>query len=266
MRLRRGHLLILIALLPLYFTFINPRIPVSARQTVLTVLKPFLQVGNVVSRTCLGTRDTVIRFWNSFQNQTYTEKQIAALKADLIYYEETRLENQRLKQLLQFKDTVSGKNIAARLLGWDLSPWRKTAILDKGALDGIRKDMTIIVPEGLVGRVIEVSPSTARVISLLDSESRVSVTAATSRAQGVISGNGTNSLEMEYLNLDSGVEVGEDVISSGTSSLFPKGIAIGKIVSLSQSNDGLHMKADVEPFVRFSKLEEVLCLESYPEK
>lgn len=68
------------------------------------------------------------------------------------------------------------------------------------------------------------------------------------------------------MNLDSGVEVGETVISSGTSSLFPKGIAIGKILSLTKSNDGLHMKAFVEPFVRFSKLEEVLCLESYQEE
>lgn len=185
MRLRRGHLLILIALLPLYFTFVNPRIPVSARQTVLTVLKPFLQVGNVVSRTCLGTRDAVIRFWNSFQNQTFAEKQIAALKADLIYYEETKHENERLKNLLEFKKTVSGKTIAVRLLGWDLSPWRKTAVLDKGTLDGIGKDMAIVVPEGLVGRVFEAGPSTARVLSLLDSESRVSATAATSRAQGL---------------------------------------------------------------------------------
>ena len=126
--------------------------------------------------------------------------------------------------------------------------------------------MTVVVPEGLVGRILEVEPYMAHAILLPDPDSRVSALTATSRAQGIVAGIGTDKLQMKYLALDAEVEIGEDVTTSGIGSFFPKGLLIGKIESIERDADGLHLLALVKPSVPFSKLEEVLCLVSPPQK
>ena len=126
--------------------------------------------------------------------------------------------------------------------------------------------MAVIAPEGLVGRILEADHATSSVILLVDPDCRVSALTATSRAQGVITGIGTEKLQMKYLALDAEIAVGEDVTTSGIGSIFPKGIQIGKIESIERDSDGLHLLALVNPAVPFSKLEEVLCLVSSPQK
>lgn len=135
-------------------------------------------------------------------------------------------------------------------------------ILDKGSKDGLKKEMAVVVAEGVVGRILEVGPVTARVILLLDPEARVGTITEQSRAQGIVAGDGSPKLHMEYLTLDSGVVVEETVITSGVGGIFPKGLRIGTIESISRDPDGLHLAAYIRPFVSFSKLEEVICLES----
>ena len=85
-----------------------------------------------------------------------------------------------------------------------------------------------------------------------------------SRSQGVIAGEGSPKLKMSYLELDGGARVEEMVLTSGMTGLFPKGIKIGKITEIQRESDSLHLEAEVEPFVRLSKLEEVLCLAPSP--
>ena len=126
--------------------------------------------------------------------------------------------------------------------------------------------MVVVVPEGLVGRILEVEPYTAYAILLPDPDSRVSAMTSSSRAQGIITGIGTDKLQMKYLALDAEVAVGEDVMTSGIGSIFPKGLQIGKIESIERDSDGLHLLALVRPAVPFYKLEEVLCLVSSPQK
>lgn len=198
----------------------------------------------------------------AFQGQEANEKRIAELDSEVSRLKELTKENDRLRKLLEFKDTLAGKKIAARVIGWDPSPYRKTLILDKGKQQGIVKDMAVLVADGLVGRVVEVGPSTSRVILLIDADSRVSSMAQESRAQGLVSGNGTSELTLDYLELESGVAVGETVSTSGLNGLYPKGLRIGKITSLAKDSTGLHLQAKMNSFVRFSKLEEVLCLGS----
>lgn len=231
----------------------------------LFFLKPVFIAGDVVSDTAEDAFQAGARFWRAFQTETRKEERIAELEAEVRRLGEAAKENERFKKLLDFKDSLQGRRIPARVIGWDPSPWRKTILLDKGAAAGIQKDMAVMVPEGLVGRVIETGPGSARVILLTDPDARVGGVADQSRAQGVISGNGSNRLTMGYLELEGGVAVEETVLTSGVGGLFPKGIKIGRILSLSRDDAGLHLEAVLEPAVRFTKLEEVLCLASPPQ-
>lgn len=266
MRQKRSYYFLAVFILPLLIVLQNPHIREPLRGWSLSVMKPVLQVGDGATQMMDSTKSNVSRFWKSFHDQEANETKIAELESELAKFRELSKENERLRKLIEFRDTLSGKKIAARVIGWDPSPWRKTLILDKGKNQGIHKDMAVVVAEGLVGRVVEEGPSTARVILLQDSDCRVSAMADESRAQGVVAGNGGSELTLQYLELESNVAVGETVSTSGLNGLYPKGIRIGKITSIARDPTGLHLQAKVDSFVRFSKLEEVLCLESSRQK
>lgn len=262
MRSRRPYYLLAVFAVPLLVMLQNPHVKEPVRGISLAALKPFFVLATATASAFFNTREGIVRFWKTFHTQPLYEARVTELESEVKRLQETAKENERLRKLLEFRDTRAGKKIAARVIGWDPSPWRKTMILDKGTQHGIKKDMAVVVEEGLVGRILEAGPSTSRVILLQDSDSRISALAEQSRSQGVVAGNGSSELTVEYLELESGVEVGETVSTSGLNGLFPKGIRIGKITALSKDATGLHLQAKVDPFVRFSKLEEVLCLGS----
>ena len=262
MRPRRTYTFLAIAVFPAFFILQNPKISEPVHSFSLSLLKPFLLAGHSGTEALARSRSAVIQFWKAFRSQEKTEARIAELESRLIHLDEALRENERLEKLLAFKKSIAEKAIAARVIGWDPSPWRRTVILDKGKKQGLKKNMAVVVPAGLVGRIVEVGGSTSRAILLTDPDARVSVLADQSRAQGVIMGDGSPQLKIGYLDLNGGVAVEETVLTSGVGGLFPKGLRIGKITSLGKEINGLQLMARVQPFVSFSKLEEVLCLES----
>lgn len=261
MRFKRSYFFLAAGFLPLLVLLQNPRMREPVHFFSLSLLKPFLVGGHSVVVAASNTREALGHFWMTLRNQTRNEARIAELESKLLTFDELARENERLKKLLDFKRSTPVKSIAAHVIAWNLSPWRKTVVLDKGSRQGLKKDMTVVVERGLVGRMMEVGPTTARVILLIDPDARVSAITEQSRAQGIVSGDGSPFLSMNYLDLDAGVAVGEKVLTSGIGGLFPKGLGIGKIESIAKSADGLHLVARIGPWVPFSKLEEVLCLE-----
>ncbi len=262
MRLKRPYVFLFATIIPLLVVSRNFHLHESIHQISLTVLKPFLQAGHTVAHGFETSRDSIVRFWKTFREQEDYEKRLIEMESKVEQFEELRRENLRFKQLLEFKDALSYPSTAARVIGWDSSPWKKTVILDKGTRNKLGKDMAVVVAQGLVGRVIEAGPVTSRVILLTDPDSRVSALTDESRAHGVIAGNGSAFLEMKYLELDININIGETVLTSGIGGLFPKGLRIGKVESIQKDSDGLHLVAKVNPFVEFSKIEEVLCIAS----
>ena len=262
MRLRPSHYWIAIVLLPVVLVAFHPQISPAVHNLGDTLLKPVVSLTSGLGYTFVSLRDGFANAWKSFQDQAGLEDKISGLERQLEAAKETDRENARLRKLLEFKETQKVKAIPARVIGWDISPWRKMIILDRGQSSGIQKDMSVVVAEGLVGRVFEAGPRTARVLILLDPESRVSALAAEGRAQGVVEGNGSDLLSLEYLVLDASVEVGETVLTSGATALFSKGILIGKVQFIAKAADGLHLSAEIKPAVSFKELEEVLCLVS----
>ena len=264
MPIRSWRYFLIITVLPLLFLFQDTRIREPLHLAALTVLKPVLLGIQSGLSGAADFRHSVFQFWRTFKNQGELETHAAELDSKLVRYEEAVRENERLKKLLDFRNTLSGKPIAARVIGWDLSPWRRTVILDKGEKQGIKKDMAVMVPDGLVGRVLESGPRVSRAILLTDPEARVSALTDTSRVRGVVVGQGLSHLQLRYLSLDAPAAVEQTVMTSGAGGLFPKGLRVGTIENISRDPDGLHLIASVRPFVQFSKLEEVLCLESSP--
>ena len=266
MRRWRSYYFLIVPILALILFYQYPRLNESFHAVFDTLSRPAFLAGSGVRQAFYAIRYESGNFLEAVAKQKEYRARIQELESQLVHAHEMERENVRLRKLLNFTQPQEMRTIGVRVIGEDLTPWKKVVLVDKGSRHNIKKDMAVVVPEGLAGRVLEVGPYTSYVILLPDADCRVSALTATSRAQGIITGVGTAKLQMKYLALDVEIAIGEDVVTSGIGSIFPKGLQIGKIESIERDSDGLHLLALVNPSVQFSKLEEVLCLVSSPQK
>ncbi len=262
MRGNRSFYFLALALVPLFVVLHNPERQVALHQTSLVFLKPFLEVSHALSQGARDSYGSIAQFWYVYGSHGQLIQHAEELERKLVQMEEYQKENERLRKLLDFKKEIPGKTIPALVIGWDLAPWRKTILIDKGSVHGIHKRMAVVNSQGLVGRVIETSQTTSRVILLLDTESRVSALLQDSRDLGVAEGDGSPFLRMTHIDRQSAVKMGDRVLSSGFGGVYPKGVPVGTIEMVGTEKDGLELFAVTKPYVNFSKLEEVLVMAS----
>jgi len=262
MQKRRVFLLLGVALLLIFISMQTPLFQSFLQKTVHTFSAPLLRFSASIREPVQRLRYGLLDYLSALENHDELTKKIAFLENELTRMGELEKENERLQTLLHFSSKVRFETTGARIIGYDVKLWQKSILLDKGTQEGINAASAVIAPAGLVGRVIEAAPWTSKAILLTDSDSRVSALTTNSRVQGILAGNGSSLLQFRYLSLDSNIQVGEEVISSGLGRFYPEGLRIGKIESIERDEDGLHLMAQVRPYVEFSKLEEVLCLSS----
>ena len=255
---------LVVALAPLLLMLQAPERAETLHRISLFCLKPFLVAGHTLSAGVKETGGSFQRLLSLYREQKKLESRVVELEGRLVDQAELEKENERLRKLLDFKKEIPGKAIPARVIARDLAPWRRTILIDKGTNHGIRKRMAVVSAQGLVGRVIEAAPSSARVILLLDAESRVSILFQESRDLGVCEGNGSSWLHVTRIEREASIKVGDLVISSGLGGIYPKGIPVGRVELVGNEKEGLELFASVRPFVDFSKLEEVLCIALSP--
>lgn len=191
-------------------------------------------------------------------NRRLTEEN-RSLHALLTQSDEVRLENQRLRLLLDFKETQEIDTLPARVIAEDASSWFRTIMIDKGSEHGVTEGMPVVVAEGVVGRVVRSSPRFARVLLITDASSAVASLLQENRARGVCRGQG-DLLIFDFVLRQEEVAVNDRVVTSGMGDVFPKGLVIGHIKSVDSEEYGLFQTIEVKPAVDFSHLEEVLVL------
>jgi rod shape-determining protein MreC len=153
----------------------------------------------------------------------------------------------------------------ARVLGQDPSALVNFIVIDQGREENVTVGMPVITPAGLVGRVIEVGAHWARVQLINDTSSSVNAVVQSSRATGIIQGQGRGSdlLLMRFLPLGDSVQEGDVILTSGISGAFPKRIVIGQVVQVNQRDTDLFTEALVRPSVDLLRLEYVLVMKRF---
>lgn len=189
-------------------------------------------------------------------------KELARLMSENNRLEEYKLESERLSRLLQFKEAVPHDTVAARVIARDPSNWLSTFVIDKGRRYGIAKDMVVIAPEGLVGRVTSVTEDTATVWPIVDPQSAVGGIIQRSRTLVLVEGLAGEAglCALKALTPDADIKVGDEVISSGYGGIFPKGLLIGRVQEVREARYGITKTALVKPAVDLTRLEEVLVV------
>jgi rod shape-determining protein MreC len=167
------------------------------------------------------------------------------------------------QDLLELRNRANLQTVAAEIIGAAAAPDFLTVTIDKGSRDGLKADMAVIAPSGVVGRIIVTSPRSAKVQLLVDRSAAVGAIIERSRAQGVAMGAGDGRLRLEYMSEVFDVVTGDEVVTSGIDTIYPKGFIIGK-VDVVEKNGAAYKRVTVKPAVDFSAIEEVLVVLTPP--
>ncbi|MEN6375825.1 MAG: rod shape-determining protein MreC [Smithella sp.] len=194
------------------------------------------------------------------------KKKIDNMKSQFILYQEGYLEAQRLRSLLALKDNSDFDFVVARVIGRGQTALSQTILINKGTAHGINAGLPVMAGPGLVGRIINASWHSAKVLPLIDENSNIDVCVQRTRTQGIIRGAGSRGCILKYIAKTQDVQEGDVIITSGIGGVFPKGIMIGRVSRIDRLESGLFWKIYVAPVIDFSKLEEVAVLISNDEE
>lgn len=252
-------LAVVVAQLVLISTQVATRTGAPILQAVaFGIVSEVQRAGSAVVRAAVG-------LWTGYVDLRGLRGENERLRRDLgqaqIALQQERALAQRsrnLEQLLDLRSRVALDTAAADVIAAGATPEFRTITIGKGTQSGLRRDMAVISPAGVVGRVIVPSARAAKVQLLIDRNAAAGALIERSRAQGVAVGTG-DGVRLEYVSGSADIQVGDTVITSGIDGIYPKGFVIGRVEAVERTG-GAYARIAVRPAVDFSRLEEVLVV------
>src|SRR5215472_47947 len=231
------------------------------RVWTMTAITPF-------ERIFVGTGHFFRNTWHNYIDLHDVRKQNRELQDELarLRLEQARLrteagESQRLRALLDFKERYVGQTVAAEVIGTSGSDLSHTIQIDKGSRAGVKPDMAVITPDGIVGKVKDVSTWSSLVLMINDRESGAGVILQNSRLRGVLHGVGQGDLQIGDVMSDEKVDVGEPVVTSGGDGVYPKGLPVGTVTKVAGDSEGSPFwLVRIRPAANLDRLEQVLVV------
>jgi rod shape-determining protein MreC len=228
--------------------------------------KPVLAVSGFFERVISWPFNTVVSIGKGYFLLVGTEQENERLRSENERLQlengvmnELLQENDRLRDALDFKRTYPPSTVMAEVIGRRSSPVSSTVTLNKGADQGIRKDMAVITAEGVVGKVQAVLPGTAKVLLLTDPGSTIAVRVLRNREEGLLEGK-LVSCSLKYVSYYVDIQEGDILVTSGLDGIYPKGLAVASVVKVSKHEANPFQTVVAEPAVGLSRLEEALVL------
>ncbi len=221
-----------------------------------------------VQRLLTTTRDGVTGVWSSYvglrglrEENEVMSREVASLRLELQEQRALAEQARNLERLLGLHETLDVPTRGARVIATDATPYFRTITIDLGSLHGLRPDLAVIVPAGVVGRVVGVPGQRAAQVQLLvDRNAAAGALIERTRATGVVVGTDDESvMRMDYVSNLQDVRVGDRIVTSGTDGIYPKGFIIGDVTAVAEGI-GLYRTIDVAPAVDVSQVEEVLVV------
>jgi rod shape-determining protein MreC len=209
---------------------------------------------------------SIREIWNHYfalQNTSRENEELKrendTLKLQITQLQGKAAEADRLAALLKFRQSnVDVPMVSARVIGGSADSASQTVYLDRGQRDGIRRNMGVITPDGVVGKIIESYKNTSQVLLLTDKDSGVGAMLVDSRIQSPVGGTGDPLLTMKYIPNDDPAHSGELVVTSGMDRIFPRDLPVGTIADIKPGNPFKQIR--VRPAANLQRLEEVFVL------
>lgn len=225
------------------------------------VTTPLQVVLSKLHRSALSVWSSYVD-WKSVRSENAKlREEIERLRVESLQVREAREENLRLRRLLALRDSLPLSTLAGEVIGKEWGGWVRSLTVNRGRRDGITRLTPVIVPEGLLGRVVEVRDRAAVIQLLNDPSSTVTATVQRSRAVGVVEGEPGGRVRFKFLARDrQGIQTGDLIVTSGLGELFPKGLPVGRVTAVEEKGSALFHYAVLAPLADFARVEEVLLL------
>jgi len=185
---------------------------------------------------------------------------VAAVEEENLQLREALVASGRLARIAEMRDDFEVPMLPAELVGLDVSAWFRSGLVDRGRQHGVFSGMPVINEQGLVGLVTATSQSAAKVMLLIDRQSAVDAVVQRSRSRGIVRGAQGDDLVFEFVVRDGDVQVGDVLVTSGLGGVYPKGLRIGEVTAVSESDSKMLRTASVRPAVDFGRLEQVFVM------
>lgn len=226
-----------------------------------------LEVAIPVQKVLAAPANAVSQSWDSYIDLVGVREENERLRLRLAELEEANLQfrealvaSGHLDRIAAMRDDFEVPMQPSEVVGLDVSPFFRSVLVDRGSRHGIRPGSPVITDEGVVGVVTRTSPHAAKTMLVLDRQSRVDAVIQRNRARGMVSGNGSGELGFEFVVLGSDVQIGDRVITSGLGGVYPKGLDLGEITTISDRSGSLVQSASLKPAVDFGRLEQVFVM------
>ena len=226
---------------------------------VMTVVSPVPKLVNWVGEGASDMYYGYLDMRREVDENRELRGRVATLTRENVSLRQSWGELARMRSMLGYAQQSEARVSMARVIMFDNSSLFKSIILDQGADSGVAVNDVVITPSGLVGRVVLVTRDLAKIQLVIDGGSSVGSRIERTRRQGVIRGDGSGDLQLLYVPSLADVAVGDQIVTSGTDGIYPKGITIGTVSSATEGND-LFKSINVDAAVDFLTLDEVLIL------
>lgn len=195
----------------------------------------------------------------SQQNQALRAR-VAELELQNHQLSEAARELPALETLLGFQRALHLKTVAAAVISGGASADAQAIYLDRGSSTGLSRNMAVITPSGLVGKITQVLNTASQVLLITDPQSGAGALIGPSGVHAVLRGLGAGRVELRQILKDEPVAVGDNVVTSGEDQVFPKGIPIGTVISITPGTDGIFKSAEIKLAADLGRLEQVLVV------
>ena len=227
---------------------------------VLNLMAPLSGVVAGINRTVTGAWSDYVDLLEVRKENKQLRESVKTLNSRLLDAGEAVVANERLRKLLDLKNSLRAPSLAASVVGEDGSPWFKTIMIDRGAADGLREGLPVVATDGVVGQLVKVTAGSSRVLLMTDHASGIAATVERSRARGVVKGMGSGRCSLDFTLREEDVKVGDTIITSGIGGVFPKGLPVGEVTMVKKGEYGIFQTVELRPRVNISRLEEVLVI------
>jgi rod shape-determining protein MreC len=250
-----------------FFLLVVVALTLMTYQSNKGVIAPFRFAGDFLNHLNGIVHSFSATVREPFRKVMVTDEENRRLKAEMnrLILEQQRyrdifFENARLREILGLREKAKRYVATARIIARGLDRWSNTVVIEKGKRDGVAKDMAVITPSGLVGKVSSVTDNYAYVLLMTDINFSVSVRIQETRKEAILSGTGGRRCVLKYVPQEEVIKEGEVVVTSGFDDLFPQEVSVGYVSRVSKKGDSIFQEIEITLFQDLTRLDEVVVV------
>src|SRR5271163_43237 len=236
------------------------------RYVVASVVTPPERLAHNIGLSLRGVWSNYINLRHLREQNQNLQAQVDRLRLEQASLAEDARAGERLREMLDFRGRYIDTTAPAQVIGTSGTDQSKVIYIDRGSKDGLKPQMPVMTPDGVIGKVKDVFPHAAQVVLISDQTSGTGVVLETTRIRGVMKGNASGQPQMINISPDERIQPGEPVMTSGGDQVYPPGMPVGVVERVVPDPETSYVNVIIKPNSDLARLEEVLVVTAFSDK